>query len=135
MTDPAATAPETNGTAPDGGMRVVLKPAEDFAPRTRQATADRLTALRATLDSVKAASPGVFTIVENVSPKESASLVALLNEHYDRKWTFAARTTTDGTAIVQAKYDPANMRPVRTVNRKPKTATAPAAKKTAAARR
>lgn len=114
---------EQSTPAAESGMKVVLKPAEDFAPRTRTSTSERLTALRSTLDAVQAASPGVFTIVEGVTPKESASLVALLNEHYDRKWTFAARSTTDGTAIVQAKYDPANERKVRKVNRTAKSTT------------
>lgn len=111
-TDTPAPAP---ATAP--GMRVVLKPAESFAPRTRTATADRLVALKPTLDAVKEQSPAVFTIAENLTAKESASLVALLNGHYDKSWTFAARSTTDGTSIVQAKCDPANQRPVRKVNR------------------
>lgn len=123
---PTAAAPAPEPDANGSAMKVVLKPAEDFAPRTRQTTADRLTALRSTINGVKEGTPGVFTIVEGISAKESASIVALLNEHYDRSFTFAARSTPDGTAIVQAKYDPANMRPVRTVVRKPKPATAKA---------
>lgn len=110
-------------------MEIVLKPAAEFAPRTRNSTADRLVALKPTLDAVQKATvdaraekadakAGVFTIVEKVTAKESASLVALLNAHYSRDWTFAARSTGDGTSIVQAQYDPANQRPVRTVNRK-----------------
>ncbi len=118
-------------------MEIVLKPAEDFAPRTRTATADRLTALASTLGAVKDASPGVFTIAEALTPKESASLVALLNSHLSRDWTFAARSTTDGTAIVQAKCDPSNQRPVRTAVRKTEEekAAAKAAKDQKAARR
>lgn len=113
-------------------MDVVLKPSEGFAPRTRKSTAEALTALKPSLDAVKEASPGTFTIVENVTPAKSASVVALLNEHYDKDWTFASRSTSEGSAIVQAKYDPANKRPVRTVNRKPAAATA---KRTATAGR
>lgn len=101
-------------------MEIVLKPSEGFAPRTRKATAERLTALAPVLAQVRDASPGTFTIVEGVTPAESASLVALLNEHYTKDWTFASRSTASGSAIVQAKFDPANKRPVRTVNRKPK---------------
>lgn len=98
-------------------MEIVLKPAvEGFAPRTRTATSERLTALKPTLVQVEAATPGTFTIVEKLSPKESASLVALLNAHYSKDWTFAARSTDDGTAIVQAKFDPANRRPVRKID-------------------
>jgi len=116
---PAAPALRPIEPAP---MRVVLEAADDFAPRTRKSTADSLTALRPSLDAVQANPGKIYTIARDLTPKASASLVGLLNEHNSHDWTFAARTTDDGTAIVQAKFDPANRRKVRTVVRKPKTA-------------
>lgn len=101
-------------------MTVVCEPAEDFAPRTRKSTAESLIALRPSLDVAEAHPGAVYTIARGMTPQKSASLVGLLNEHHGHDWTFGARTTDDGTAIVQAKFDPANRRKVRTVNRKPK---------------
>jgi hypothetical protein len=124
MTDTATAAPESP-------LTVVLEESTDFAPRTRKATSDALTALKPSLDAVKAASPKVFTIVKGVDPKRAASLVSLLNERYPRSWTFGGRSTDDGTAIVQARYSesPELARPVRKVTRKPKgTATTAAPK-------
>lgn len=121
---------DTATAAPESPLNVVLKPAPDgFAPRTRKSTSDALSALKPALDRVKASPDGVFTIVEGVDPKRAASLVSLLNERYDRKWTFGGRSTDDGSAIVQARYSekPELARPVRKVERKPNTtATAPA---------
>jgi hypothetical protein len=115
MTDQTPTSP--TGLKPI--MKVVLKPAEDFAPRTRKSTSDSLTALKPSLDAVREQTPGVFTIAEGMEPNKAASLVSLLNERHDLNWTFGARSTDDGSAIVQAKYDPANQRKVRKLNRKP----------------
>lgn len=117
MTDTATDAPE----AP---LNVVLEESGSFAPRTRKSTSDALTALKPSLDAVKGSPDKVFTIVKGVDPKRAASLVSLLNERHDRKWTFGGRSTDDGTAIVQARYseNPENARPVRKVNRTAKTA-------------
>ena len=123
MTDTTPAATE----APEAPLNVVLEESTDgFAPRTRKSTSDALTALKPSLDAVKGSPDKVFTIVKGVEPKRAASLVSLLNERYDRQWTFGGRSTDDGTAVVQARFstNPANARPVRTVNRKPKTTAA-----------
>lgn len=106
-------------------MDVVLKPADGFAPRTRKSTSDRLVALKPSLDAVKAAPGGVFTIAEGMEAKDAASLVSLLNERYDNRWTFGGRSTDDGTAIVQARYseDAALARPVRKMKDRPAKGT------------
>lgn len=120
MTDTATAAPESP-------LKVVLEESSDgFAPRTRKSTSDALTALKPSLDAVKGSPDKVFTIVKGVDPKRAASIVSLLNERYDRQWTFGGRSVDDGTAIVQARFstNPENARPVRVVNRKPKTAAA-----------
>lgn len=109
--------------APEAPLRVVLKAAEDFAPRTRKSTSDALTALKPSLSAVRGAPDQVFTVVEGVTPNRAASLVSLLNERYPNTWTFGGRSTDDGSAIVQARYSekPENARPVRkTGPRKPK---------------
>lgn len=126
MSDTVTAAPESPAEAP---LTVVLEEAADFAPRTRKSTSDALTALKPSLDAVKANPDKVFTIVKGVEPKRAASLVSLLNERYPRSWTFGGRSTDDGTAIVQARYstNPANARPVRKLNKangtKPAAAT------------
>lgn len=119
MSDTATVTTE----APEPTLNVVLEASDDFAPRTRKSTSDALTALRPSLDAVKATPDKVFTIVKGVESKRAASLVSMLNERYDNKWTFGGRSTDDGTAIVQARYSERreNARPVRTVNRKPKS--------------
>lgn len=122
MPEPTAPAP-VPAAAPEPALRVVMKEAADFAPRTRKSTSDALTALKPALTHVESNPDKVWTIVENLTPAKSASLVSLLNERHDNKWTFGARSTDDGTAIVQARYSvkPENARPVRKVTRKPKT--------------
>ncbi len=94
-------------------MNIVMETSDSFAPRTRKSTSEALTALSPVLEQVEMASPKVCTIVRDITPAESASLVNLLNTHKSRDFTFAARSLPDGGAIVQAKYDPANQRPVR----------------------
>lgn len=129
MTD--TTTAEKPSEAP---LQVVLEESADFAPRTRKSTSDALTALKPSLDAVKANSPKVFTVVKGVTPAKAASLVSLLNERYDNKWTFGGRSTDAGTAIVQARYSasPELARPVRkTGPRKPKGTAKAAAKKNA----
>lgn len=119
MPDITTAAPE----ASEAPLTVVLEEATDFAPRTRKSTSDALTALKPSLYAVKDNSPKVFTVVKGVTPAKAASLVSLLNERYDNKWTFGGRSTDDGTAIVQARYStsPELARPVRkTGPRKPK---------------
>lgn len=122
----------TATTAPDAEeptLKVVLEESEDFAPRTRKSTADSLTALRPSLEAVEQRPDKVFTIARVKTPQKAASLVSLLNERYDTKWTFGGRSTDDGTAIVQARFSnkPENARPIRTVKRrKPAAATAKA---------
>lgn len=125
MSDQTAASPQglrpIEPVAP--AMQVVLEASEGFAPRTRKSTADSLTALRPSLDAVQASPGKVYTIAKGMKSTAAASLVGLLNEHHSHDWTFGARTTDDGTAIVQAKFDPANRRKVRTVVRKPKATT------------
>lgn len=123
---------DTATAAPDAPLTVVLEESNDgFAQRTRKATVDALVALKPSLEAVQANSPKVFTIVKGVEPKRAASLVSLLNERYDKRWTFGGRTTDDGTAIVQARYSasPELARPVRKVTRKTTDKTAKAPKK------
>lgn len=117
MPDTATAAPESPAEAP---LNVVLEEASDFAPRTRKSTSDALSALKPSLDAVKASPDKVFTIAKGITPTRAASLVSLLNDRYDRAWTFGGRSTDDGTAIVQARYSlkPENARPVRKVTRK-----------------
>lgn len=124
MSDTATIATETPAEAP---LNVVLEESADFAPRTRKSTSDALTALKPSLDAVKANPDKVYTIVKGVEPKRAASLVSLLNERYPNEWTFGGRSTDDGTAIVQARFstNPANARPVRKVTAK--NGTKPAA--------
>ena len=105
MTD-TATAP----AAPE------FEVSEDFAPRTRKATAETLTSLKHALDFCEANAGKVVTVCKGLTPAKSAAMVSLLNEHKSHDWTFGARSTDDGTAIVQAKYDPSNKRPVRTID-------------------
>lgn len=124
MTD-QTPAPAT--AAEPAPMRVVLEASEDFAPRTRKSTSDTLTALKPSLDAVQNAPGKIYTVVRDVAPNKAAAIVSLLNDHYSNDWTFAARSTTDGTAIVQAKFDPANRRPVRTTTRKAASGAKPAA--------
>lgn len=123
MSDTATAAPESPADAP---LNVVLEEAGDFAPRTRKSTSDALTALKPSLDAVKANPDKVYTIVRGVEPKRAASLVSLLNERYPKSWTFGGRSTDDGTAIVQARYsvNPANARPERKVTKANGTAKA-----------
>ncbi len=98
-------------------LQVVMEESDNgFAPRTRKSTSEALTALAPALAHVEANPAKVYTIVKGVTPAKSASLVSLLNEHKSHDWTFGARSTEDGSAIVQAKYDPANKRPVRTID-------------------
>jgi hypothetical protein len=111
---------------------VIEEAGEKFAPRTRKSTSESLTALKPNLEHVKANPDRVFTIVKGLTPEKSASLVSLLNGHYPNAYTFGARSTPDGDAIVQAKYSTTDLRPVRTVNRKP---VSEADKATAAAKR
>jgi len=124
----ATTATPEAPKAAEPAMQVVMVEASDFAPRTRKSTSEALTALKPALAHVQSNPDKVWTIVQNVTPAKSASLVSLLNERYDSKWTFGARSTDDGTAIVQARFsaDPAKARPVRKVTKK---ATKAAAKK------
>lgn len=124
MTDTATATPE----AP---LNVVIEAAEDFAPRTRKSTSDALTALKPALAHVQGNPDKVFTIVKGVTPNKAASLVSLLNERHDNRWTFGGRSTDDGTAIVQARYStkPENARPVRKLNRKANGTSKAAAKK------
>jgi hypothetical protein len=122
MSDQTATT-----EAPAPAMQVVLEESAEFAPRTRKSTSDTLTALKPSLDAVKLNPGKIYTVARGLMPNKAASTVSLLNDHYPSDWTFAARSTTDGTAIVQAKYDPANKRPVRTVTRKAPSGAKPAA--------
>lgn len=120
MTDTATAAP-----AAEAPLVPVFKPSDDgFAPRTRKSTSDALSALKPVLAQVEQASPKVVTILEGLTAQRAASLVSLLNERYDRRWTFGGRSTDDGTAIVQARYSasPELARPVRKVTRKDRPA-------------
>ncbi len=108
---------DTATPAPAQSLQVVMEESDNgFAPRTRKSTSEALTALSPALAHVEANPGKVYTIVKGVTPAKSASLVSLLNEHKSHDWTFGARSTEDGSAIVQAKYDPANRRPVRTID-------------------
>lgn len=117
MTDTATPTPKA-----DEAINVVLEEAgTEFAPRTRKATADALASLKPSLDAVQGNPDKVYTIVKGVTPAKAASLVSLLNERHDTKWTFGGRTAEDGkTALVQARYStkPENARPVRKVTRR-----------------
>lgn len=112
MPDTATTA-----TAEEAPMTVVLIEAGDsFAPRTRKSTADALAALKPSLDAVRQSPDKVFTIAQGISVEKASSLVSLLNDRYDLKWTFGSRTADDGKGgIVQARYSerPENVRKVR----------------------
>ncbi len=95
-------------------MEIVLKAsAEGFAPRTRKGTSDALAALAPVLAEVQSRTPNVFTIAEQITPARAASLVSLLNDHHGDEWTFAGRSTTDGKAIVQARFSATDRRPAR----------------------
>lgn len=105
---------QTPPTTPEPTMQVVLEASPGgFAPRTRKSTADTLTSLKPSLDAVKAAPGNVYTIAKGITPEKATGIVNVLNDHHSHDWTFGARMTTEGTAIVQAKFDPANRRPVR----------------------
>lgn len=119
---------------------VIEEAGESFAPRTRKSTSEALTKLRPALETVKANPDKVFTVAKGLTPERSASLVSLLNGHYPNAYTFGARSTPDGDAIVQARYSTTDLRPVRTVQRKPvseadKATRAAKRKATAAAKR
>lgn len=99
-------------------LNVVLEASDDFAPRTRKTTSDTLVALKPSLDAVKLAPGKVYTVARDLTATKAAGMVGLLNEHYPSEWTFVGRTSPTGGSVVQAKYDPANLRPVRKVTRK-----------------
>ena len=129
-------------TQPSAPLNVVLEEAgTDFAPRTRKATVDALASLKPSLEAVHQNPDKVYTIAKGLTPSKAASLVSLLNDRHDKRWSFGGRSTDDGSAIVQARYSekPELARPERKLRTNPSngldkmgtkpTATAPPKKR------